>query len=135
MSETSYEIPVGGNSHLLRQRMIDFLHAVFVQHQYPSISSDQQLHTASHRVLGLDHGHAMRQLLNLRPGQLANLHRRKIRHAEVPIRLRHANDAVPPEHALHHVLLEALFPHGRVRLDELRVDVVAVDGAILDDAD
>lgn len=50
------------------------------------------------------------------------------------VRFRDADQSVAPEDAVDDVLLEALLPHGDIGLEELGVEIVAVDGAVLDDA-
>lgn len=77
----------------------------------------------------------MRRVLDPRVGQLNRVRVLEIRYAEQLIRLRDANDAVPPEDAVHDVPLEAFLAHGDVRLDDLGVDGVAENGAVLDKAD
>lgn len=77
----------------------------------------------------------MRRLLDRRIGQSHRIRVLEIRDAEQLILFRDAHQPVPPEHAIRHVLLEALFAEGDVGFDEVGVDVVAVNGAVLDDAD
>lgn len=78
----------------------------------------------------------MRRLLHVvQPGQLADVHGLEVRDAEIPISLCDADEAVAPEDALPHVLFEALLAEGDVGLDQLGVDVVAVDGTVLDYAE
>lgn len=76
----------------------------------------------------------MRRLLNPGIGQLRGLRVLEIGDAEQLIGFRDADQSVAPEDAVDDVLLEALLPHGDVGFEELGMDVVAVDGTVLDDA-
>lgn len=76
----------------------------------------------------------MRGVLDPRIGQFGRIRILEIREAEQLVRFRDADQSVAPEDAVDDVLLEALLPHGDIGLEELGVEIVAVDGAVLDDA-
>lgn len=67
-------------------------------------------------------------------GELTGVGVLEIGYAKHLISLGDAHQPIPPKHAVDHVLLETLLAHGHAGLDELGVDVVAVDGPVLDDA-
>lgn len=83
----------------------------------------------------LDHSDTQGILLYAGVGELARLRVLEVRDAKDLAVLGEANHAVPPENALNDALLEALLAHGELSCGELRTEVVAVDGAVLDDAD
>lgn len=76
----------------------------------------------------------MRRVLDPRIGQFGRIRILEIGEAEQLVRFRDADQSVAPEDAVDDVLLEALLPHGDIGLEELGVEIVAVDGAVLDDA-
>lgn len=129
--------PILRDGHLLERPHADpkLLHTVLFHHQHVIPHTKQHFHVSRHGVLRLDHGHAQWVLLDSRISKLARDRILEIGNAEDLEPLGNAHHAVAPENALDNSLLEALLSQGELRSAELGVDIVRVDGAILDDTD
>ena len=141
MRERREPLAITRHHHLLQRPaehlLPEPLHAVLLHGQHHGVVRDaeEHLHVPGHRVLRLDHRDAPWRLLDPGISEPHGLRVPKIGDAEELVLLRDADEAIAPEGAIGDVLLEALLAHGDVGFEEAGVEVVAVDGAVLDDAD
>lgn len=128
-------LPILRDGHLLERPHADpkLLHTILFHHQHVIPYTKQHFHVSRHGVLRLDHGHAQWILLDARISKLARDRILEIGDAEDLEPLRNAHHAVAPENALDNALLETLLSQGELRSAELGVDIVRIDGTILDD--
>lgn len=112
----------------------ELLHPVLLHGEHVIPDPQEHLHSAGHRVLGLDDGDAQRELVDPGVGELARPGVLEVGDAEDLVAFGDGDDAVAPEDAFGDALLEALLAEGDWGADELGADVVAVEGAVLDEA-
>lgn len=139
MSERGQPLAVTRDGHLLQRTAQDLeaqlLNPVLLHGQHVGLANgEQHLHVAGQGVLRLDHRHTQGRFIDPRVGELAGLGVLEIGDAKQLVGLGGADDAVAPEDAVDDILLEALLAHGDAGLQGLGVDVVSVNGAVLDDA-
>lgn len=137
MCECCEILPILRDSHFLERPNSDpqLLHPVLLHQQHVIPHPEQHLHVPGHRVLRIDHRHAQRILIDPWIREPARHRILEVGDAEDQEPLGDAHHAVPPKDAIHDALLETFFPHGELGGAELGVDVIAVDGAVLDNAD